>query len=138
LSARRPCGVHIGSDVPALRRRLLAWYRRHRRELPWRETRDPYCIWVSEVMLQQTQVATALPFYQRFIARFPTVASLARASRPQVLASWSGLGYYRRAGHLLDAARLVVREHGSRVPQDPEAFARLPGVGRYTTGAVLS
>ena len=106
--------------------------------MPWRDTRDPYRIWVSEVMLQQTQVATALPFYQRFITRFPTLRSLSRATETRVLASWAGLGYYRRARHLREAARIVVREHGGRVPDDPEAFGRLPGAGRYTTGAVLS
>jgi len=122
----------------ALRRRLLAWYRRHRRAMPWRGTRDPYRIWVSEVMLQQTQVATARPFYQRFIARFPTLAALGRAHESSVLAAWAGLGYYRRARHLHEAARVVAREHAGRVPDDPEAFGGLPGVGRYTTGAVLS
>jgi A/G-specific adenine glycosylase len=122
----------------ALRRRLLAWYRRHRRPMPWRGTRDPYRIWVSEVMLQQTQVAAAHPFYQRFIARFPSLEALSRARSADVLAAWAGLGYYRRARHLLEAARIVVREHAGRVPDDPEAFGRLPGVGRYTTGAVLS
>jgi A/G-specific adenine glycosylase len=106
--------------------------------MPWRETRDPYRIWVSEIMLQQTQVATAIPYYTRFVARFPDVRSLARARTDDVLAAWAGLGYYRRARHLHAAARLVVREHGARVPSDSEAFARLPGVGRYTTGAVLS
>ena len=120
------------------RRPLLAWYRRHRRDLPWRRTRDPYRIWVSEVMLQQTQVATALPFYAAFLRRFPSVRALATASEPDVLHAWSGLGYYRRARHFHAAARLVVREHGGRVPSDPEAFGRLPGVGRYTAGAVLS
>ena len=89
-------------------------------------------------MLQQTRVATALPFYQSFIARFPTLSTLSRARDHEVLAAWAGLGYYRRARHLRDAARLVVREHGGRVPDDPRAFGRLPGVGRYTTGAVLS
>jgi A/G-specific adenine glycosylase len=132
-------GSACAEIAPAsLRHRLLAWYRRHRRDLPWRGTRDPYRIWVSEVMLQQTQVATVLPFYQRFLARFPTLASLARARKPEVLALWSGLGYYRRAGHLLDAARHVVREQGGRIPDDPGRFSRLPGVGRYTAGAVLS
>jgi A/G-specific adenine glycosylase len=122
----------------ALRRRLVAWYRRHRRALPWRGIADPYRIWVSEVMLQQTQVATALPFYQSFIARFPDLRALSGARDRDVLAAWAGLGYYRRARHLRDAARLVVREHAGRVPDDPRAFGRLPGVGRYTTGAVLS
>ncbi len=122
----------------ALRRRLLSWYRRHRRPMPWRGIQDPYRIWVSEVMLQQTQVATARPFYQSFIARFPTLEALSRAPEASVLAAWAGLGYYRRARHLREAARIVVREHAGRVPDDPLAFGRLPGVGRYTTGAVLS
>ncbi len=106
--------------------------------MPWRETRDPYPIWVSEVMLQQTQVATARPYYMAFLERFPSLESLARARPEAVLAAWSGLGYYRRARHLHAAARVVMREHGGRVPDDPEAFGRLPGVGPYTTGAVLS
>jgi A/G-specific adenine glycosylase len=124
--------------APALRRRLLVWYHRHKRPMPWRGLRDPYRIWVSEVMLQQTQVATARPFYQRFITRFPTLGALSRARESDVLAAWAGLGYYRRARNLREAARLVVREHAGRVPDDPDAFGRLPGVGRYTTGAVLS
>jgi A/G-specific adenine glycosylase len=106
--------------------------------MPWRSTRDPYRIWVSEVMLQQTQVATALPYYKAFLDRFPRLDALARARPDSVLAAWSGLGYYRRARHLHAAARLVVREHGGRVPSDPESFRALPGVGRYTVGAVLS
>lgn len=117
---------------------LLDWYRRTRRDLPWRATRDPYRIWVSEVMLQQTQVATALPYYSRFVERFPTVAALADAPLDDVLHAWAGLGYYRRARQLHQAANVVVREHDARVPDDPEAFGRLPGVGRYTRGAVLS
>jgi len=120
------------------RRRLLAWYDRHRRALPWRGNRDPYRVWVSEVMLQQTQVATATPFYQSFLDRFPTLATLARARAADVLAAWSGLGYYRRARHLHQAARRVVREHAGQVPDDVARFGSLPGVGRYTTGAVLS
>jgi len=120
------------------RRRLLAWYRAHARAMPWRRTSDPYRIWVSETMLQQTQVATATPYYVRFVARFPNVAALARAPLSDVLSHWSGLGYYRRARHLHAAAQLVVREHRGRVPDDPLAFGALPGVGRYTTGAVLS
>jgi len=106
--------------------------------MPWRRTREPYPVWLSEVMLQQTQVATARPYYDAFLARFPTLASLARARPSEVLAAWAGLGYYRRARHLHEAARTVVREHAGRVPDDPEAFGRLPGVGRYTRGAVLS
>ncbi len=124
--------------VAALRRRLLAWYRREARDLPWRRTRDPYAVWVSESMLQQTQVTTVLPYYARFLARFPSLAALARAREAEVLHAWAGLGYYRRARALRTAAGIVVREHGGRVPDDPEAFGRLPGVGRYTCGAVLS
>src|SRR5438477_8475349 len=122
----------------AIKRQLLAWYDRKRRPLPWRATRDPYRIWVSEVMLQQTQVATVLPYYARFLEHFPSVTQLAAASEADVLATWSGLGYYRRARHLLAAARTVVREHRGIVPSEVDAFRRLPGVGRYTCGAVLS
>jgi A/G-specific adenine glycosylase len=100
--------------------------------------RDPYRIWLSEVMLQQTRIATALPYYRAFLARFPTLRSLARAREADVLGAWAGLGYYRRARSLREAARLVVREHAGRVPDDPALFARLPGVGPYTAGAVLS
>lgn len=121
-----------------MRRRLPAWYRHHARPMPWRGTRDPYRIWVSEAMLQQTQVATATPYYRRFLARFPTLESLAAAPPARVLEAWAGLGYYRRARHLHEAARTVVREHGGRVPDSAEAFGALPGVGRYTTAAVLS
>jgi A/G-specific adenine glycosylase len=128
-----------GSEAVAeLRRRLGAWYRAHRRRLPWRDSRDPYRIWLSEVMLQQTRVASALPYYRSFLARFPTLKALARASEGEVLAAWAGLGYYGRARRLLAAAREVVREHAGRVPDDPDRFGRLPGVGRYTQGAVLS
>ncbi len=106
--------------------------------MPWRSTRDPYRIWLSEVMLQQTQVITATPYYHRFLERFPTLPHLARAEPEAVLAAWAGLGYYRRARHLHEAARVVVREHSGVVPRDPEQFAQLPGVGRYTVGAVMS
>jgi len=121
-----------------LQRALLQWYRRNARVLPWRRTRDPYRVWVSEVMLQQTQVATARGYYTRFVARFPTVRALARAPLDRVLAAWSGLGYYRRARYLHEAAGIVVREHAGRVPSEPRSFGALPGVGRYTVGAVLS
>jgi A/G-specific adenine glycosylase len=106
--------------------------------MPWRRTREPYPVWLSEVMLQQTQVATARPYYDAFLARFPTLPALARAKPSDVLTSWAGLGYYRRARHLHEAARVVMRDHGGRVPDDPEVFGSLPGVGRYTTAAVLS
>jgi A/G-specific adenine glycosylase len=128
-----------GSHAETARRRaLLAWYRRNARPLPWRATRDPYRIWVSEVMLQQTQVATATPYYERFLARFPDARSLAGAPLDDVLTAWAGLGYYRRARSLHAAAGVVVREHAGVVPRDVASFAALPGVGRYTTGAVLS
>lgn len=125
-------------DAAGLRRKLAAWFERHQRAMPWRATRDPYRVWVSEIMLQQTQVATVTPYYERFVARFPDVRSLAAAAPDQVLAAWSGLGYYRRARFLHEAAGLVVREHAGSIPSDPRAFGELPGVGRYTLGAVLS
>jgi A/G-specific adenine glycosylase len=117
---------------------LLRWYRRNRRDLPWRASRDPWHVWVSEVMLQQTRVSVVLPYYRAFLERWPDATALARAPLDQVLRVWSGLGYYRRARQLHDAARTVARDHHGRVPADPGAFARLPGVGRYTLGAVLS
>ncbi len=117
---------------------MVAWFRRHQRAMPWRETRDAYRIWVSEIMLQQTQVATATPYYLRFLERFPDVRALATATLDDVLAAWAGLGYYRRARMLHAAAGVVVREHAGQVPLVREDFAALPGVGRYTVGAVLS
>jgi A/G-specific adenine glycosylase len=124
--------------VASLRSSLLDWYRRHRRDLPWRRTRDPYRIWVSETMLQQTQVKTVLPYYERFLARFPDVSALALATEEDLLAAWSGLGYYSRARNLQAAVREVRARYGGCIPEDPEAFGALPGVGRYTAGAVLS
>jgi A/G-specific adenine glycosylase len=128
--------------VPALRRwvrqRLASWFARHARDLPWRKSRDPFGIWVSEIMLQQTQVATVVPYFKRFLEAFPTVRRLAAADEQQVLRLWEGLGYYRRARDLHAAARRLVAEHGGAVPDDPAVFRRLPGVGRYTVGAVLS
>jgi A/G-specific adenine glycosylase len=121
-----------------LRRRLLHWFGRHRRDLPWRRTRDPYFIWVSEIMLQQTQVATVVPYFERFVQAFPTLADLAAADEQAVLRLWEGLGYYRRARNLHASARRLVAEHGGRLPNDPAALAALPGFGRYTVGAVLS
>ncbi|HEU4725810.1 MAG TPA: A/G-specific adenine glycosylase [Candidatus Eisenbacteria bacterium] len=121
-----------------VRGRLLRWYRRHKREMPWRETRDPYAIWVSEIMLQQTRVETVIPFYHRFLERFPTVEALARAKESDVLARWSGLGYYRRAKNLRAAAAVVAREHGGRVPSSIDALLELPGIGPYTAAAIAS
>jgi A/G-specific adenine glycosylase len=121
-----------------LRHRLLRWFAVHRRDLPWRRTRDPYAIWISEVMLQQTQVKTVIPYWENFLARFPTLPSLARASLPEVLAAWRGLGYYSRARHLHRAAQLSVAEHDGELPATAAALAELPGFGRYTAGAVAS
>ena len=121
-----------------MRRRLLSWFDRNRRDLPWRRDRDPYRIWVSEVMLQQTTVTAVVPFFRRFLAAFPTVSDLARADEQDVLRLWEGLGYYRRARHLHQAARRLVADHAGQLPDDPEVWAELPGVGRYILGAVLS
>jgi A/G-specific adenine glycosylase len=121
-----------------LARRLLTWFDRHQRPLPWRKNRDPYRIWVSEVMLQQTQVATVAKFFGPFLKRFQTLRRLAGASEQEVLRAWEGMGYYRRARHLHQAARLVMRHHGGQVPRDARVFGQLPGVGRYMCGAVLS
>ena len=118
--------------------RLLAWYRLARRDLPWRRTRDPYRIWLSETMLQQTRVDTVVPYYERFVARFPSVLALASADEEDVLREWAGLGYYARARNLRRAAAEVVRDHGGELPRDAAALASLPGVGRYTVGALRS
>ena len=124
--------------VQAIRRKLLHWYGRNGRDLPWRRTRDPYAIWIAETMLQQTQVRTVLPYYQRFLKVLPTVRSLDRARRDKVLALWSGLGYYRRGANLKEASRKIVRDHGGRLPRDFHALCSLPGVGSYTAGALMS
>jgi A/G-specific adenine glycosylase len=123
-------------QVSAFRRRLLRWFRRHGRDLPWRRTRNPYHIVVSEFMLQQTQVSRVEPYYQRFLDRYPSIEILAAAPEARVRESWEGLGYYRRAVNLHRLAKAVVEEHGGMVPSDPTILQRLPGVGRYTAGAV--
>ena len=120
------------------RRQLLAWYARHQRDLPWRRNTNAYHVWVSEIMLQQTQVATVEGYFKRFIKTFPSVKSLAAAEERDVLRLWEGLGYYRRARQLHAAARQVVDEHGGRFPQDAQQVQDLPGIGRYTAGAILS
>ena len=120
------------------RRRLFAWFRRHARDLPWRRSRDPYAVWISEIMLQQTQVATVGPYFERFLARFPGIAALAGAEEQDVLRLWEGLGYYRRARQLHLAARRIVEQHGGLFPRDMDAVRGLPGIGRYTAGAILS
>ncbi|HEY1908255.1 MAG TPA: A/G-specific adenine glycosylase, partial [Myxococcaceae bacterium] len=121
-----------------LRAALLRWYDAQARDLPWRRTRDPYRIWVSEVMLQQTQVSVVLPYWTAFLARFPDLDSLARASLDDVLAAWRGLGYYARARNLHRAAVAVVERHAGGLPDDVDALRALPGFGRYTVGAVAS
>jgi A/G-specific adenine glycosylase len=128
----------IGAQLGAFRKSLLQWFRKHRRELPWRGTRDPYRVWISEVMLQQTRVAAAIPYYERFLARFPTVQSLAAARESEVLRLWSGLGYYSRARNLHGAAKQMVSRFASHFPATRDEVLALPGVGRYTAAAVLS
>jgi A/G-specific adenine glycosylase len=118
--------------------RLLAWSRAHGRDLPWRGEPDSYRIWVSEVMLQQTQVDTVIPYYRRFLSRFPTLPSLAEADLDEVLKAWEGLGYYARARNLRRAARQVMEDHNGQLPADRDALLALPGIGLYTVGAILS
>ncbi|HTC91203.1 MAG TPA: A/G-specific adenine glycosylase [Bryobacteraceae bacterium] len=123
-------------DVAAIRRSLRKWYSRHKRDLPWRRTADPYRIWISEIMLQQTRVAAVIPYYERFLSLFPHPAALASASEQELLAAWAGLGYYSRARNLQKAARTIVQL--PRFPADYSALLELPGVGDYTAAAVAS
>ncbi|HET7231224.1 MAG TPA: A/G-specific adenine glycosylase [Longimicrobium sp.] len=131
-----------GQELARVRHALLEWFRRNRRDLPWRtapgEPRDPYRVWISEVMLQQTRVDTVLRYYPRWLERFPTLHALAAAPLDDVLKAWEGLGYYSRARNFHRAVKEVVMRHGGTVPSDPRQFAELPGVGRYTAGAVMS
>ena len=117
---------------------LLRWFAAHARALPWRPSPGLYATWISEIMLQQTQVATVVPYYIRFLQRFPDVAALAAADEQEVLRCWEGLGYYRRARQLHAAARRIVAEHGGRIPTSIDQLRALPGIGRYTAGAILS
>ena len=126
------------NQTVSFQRRLLAWYRKSRRPLPWRESRDPYRVWLSEIMLQQTRVAAVIGHYDEFLRRFPTVEKLAAARESSVLAAWSGLGYYRRARMLHAAAKVVVRELGGKLPATAEQWQELPGIGRYTAAAIAS
>jgi A/G-specific adenine glycosylase len=135
---RKPALRLDAEQVRLFHRALLRWYARHARDLPWRHTRDPYRILVSEVMLQQTQVERVIDYYEPFLRRYPTIEALAESSEPQVREAWEGLGYYARARNLHRTARQVAREHGGRLPDQPELIRRLPGIGRYTAGAVLS
>ncbi len=125
-------------ELAQIREALLSWYSRYKRDLPWRRTKDPYCILVSEVMLQQTQVERVRQYYQKFLERFPTLEALARAQLDEVLKAWEGLGYYARARNLHRAAQIIVRDYNKKIPQDRQALLKLPGIGRYTAGAILS
>jgi A/G-specific adenine glycosylase len=126
-------------EARRLRRRLLRWYEHHgRKDLPWKRSRDPYRVWVSEIMLQQTQVSTVIPYYERFLKRFPDLRSLARANLDSVLHHWTGLGYYARARNLKRAAEVIVNDHGGCFPRAIEQVCALPGIGRSTAGAILA
>jgi A/G-specific adenine glycosylase len=120
------------------RLKLLEWFAAHQRDLPWRRNRDPYRIWISEIMLQQTRVAAVIPYFEKFCARFPDVAALARAEKAEVLRMWSGLGYYSRARNMQAAAQQMVREHGGKFPKTEKEIRGLRGIGKYTTNAILS
>jgi A/G-specific adenine glycosylase len=135
---RSETGSHPELRAQTFRKQLLAWYDAHARALPWRESRDPYRVWLSEVMLQQTRVAAVIAHYHAFLRRFPTVEKLARAREASVLAAWSGLGYYRRARMLHAAAKVLVGEGAGKFPETAEGWRTLPGVGRYTAAAIAS
>jgi A/G-specific adenine glycosylase len=135
---RVPAGSFPPGEAEAIRHALLSWFRRRARDLPWRRTRNPYRVWLSEVMLQQTRVDTVVPYYRRFVRAFPSVQALAAAPLSRVLKLWEGLGYYARARHLHAAAQRIMREHGGRLPSSAREWAELPGVGRYTAAAIAS
>jgi len=127
-----------GRPLGQFRTRLLEWFRTHQRDLPWRSSRDPYRVWVAEIMLQQTRIAAVMPYYERFLQHLPTVGSLANAPQPEVLKLWSGLGYYSRARNLHLAAKEIVAHHDGKFPRILDAALKLPGIGAYTAAAVLS
>jgi A/G-specific adenine glycosylase len=137
MNSRAPRKLHPATQTETVRR-LLRWYEKHARDLPWRRTRDPYAIWISEIMLQQTQVKTVVPYWTRWMQRLPDVRSLARAKPQTVLKLWEGLGYYRRAENLQRAARVIVERHDGLFPVNFEEIIALPGIGRYTAGAICS
>jgi A/G-specific adenine glycosylase len=130
--------MHTGPHLNRLRRQLLAWFAEFRRDLPWRRTKDPYHIWLSEIMLQQTRVAAVIPYYQRFLEHFPNVPALADAPEEEVLRLWAGLGYYSRARNLQKAARQIVAEHELQFPDTRDKALQLAGIGEYTAAAILS
>lgn len=125
-------------DLRTFRKILRQWYGSMRRDLPWRKTRDPYAIWLSEIMLQQTTVETVIPYYEKFLARFPTLESVAKAPESELLRFWAGLGYYNRIRNFQGAARIVVNDHGGRVPEESDRLRKLPGIGSYTAAAIAS
>ena len=127
-----------GRDLSSFRKELLAWFGQFQRDLPWRRTKDPYPIWISEIMLQQTRVAAVIPYYEQFLARFPDVRALAKAPQEEVLRLWSGLGYYSRARNLQKAAQQIVAQHGGEFPREEGTVLELPGIGPYTGAAILS
>jgi A/G-specific adenine glycosylase len=133
-----PVAGRSGREIVAMRKRLLAWFDASFRDLPWRRDRDPYLVWLAEIMLQQTRITAVIPYYERFLKRFPTLKSLAKAGEASVLAQWSGLGYYNRARHLHRAAKLIVQRHRGKFPRTVEDALALPGIGRYTAAAILS
>ncbi|MFT5388336.1 MAG: A/G-specific adenine glycosylase [Candidatus Omnitrophota bacterium] len=124
--------------LPEFTKLLMKWYRDNARDLPWRHTKDPYKIWMSEIMLQQTTVATVIPYWNKWVKKFPTIDHVARAKETTILKMWQGLGYYNRARNIHKAAKLIVKEFNSEVPKDPAVLLTLPGFGSYTVGAVLS
>jgi A/G-specific adenine glycosylase len=140
-AAQREDGILAGissKEVVALRERLLEWFHKYQRDLPWRRNKDPYRIWLSEIMLQQTRVAAVIPFYERFLEHFPTIRALAAAPETEVLRLWAGLGYYSRARNLQRAAKEIVEKHGGEFPRSAEHTLALPGIGNYTAAAILS
>jgi len=142
-AARRSFGsrkteIIVAAELPAFQKQLLGWFAGAKRDLDWRRTRDPYRVWISEIMLQQTRVAAVLPYYRRFLARFPTIDVLARARLDAVLGSWAGLGYYSRARNLHRAAKEIAARHGGEFPRRIEDVLALPGIGHYTAAALLS
>ena len=135
---RRWGAMLTGRELPRFRKQLLGWFREFQRDLPWRRTRDPYRIWLSEIKLQQTRVAAVIPYYERFLEKFRDVSALAEAPQEDVLRLWSGLGYYSRVRNLQAAAKEIVAKHGGKFPRELQDALALPGIGRYTAAAILS
>jgi len=130
--------ILTGNELKTFRKALMTWYHENRRDLPWRNTEDPYAIWISEIMLQQTRVDQVLPYYERFMARFPSIEELNRAPLEEILKLWEGLGYYARARHIKRAAGQIVTKYGGKMPDESKQISKLPGIGSYTTAAIMS